>query len=92
MRQAALEVVVVAGAAHDPRVDELVQLALDLDHAGLERHAQLGRGEADARRVAHRVRQVVEQLVQVLAEAVDRLALEPQPGVAEHDDGLDAHR
>ncbi len=49
--------------------------------------AELGRGEPDARGVAHRVGQVVEQLVEVLAEAVDGLALEPQTRVAEHDDG-----
>ena len=42
-------------------------------------------------RVAHRVGEVVEQLVQVLAEAVDRLALQAQAGVAQHDDRADAH-
>ena len=90
-RQAALEVAVVAGRPDDPRVHELVQPALDLDHAGLLRLAELGRREPDAGRVAHRVGQVVEQLVEVLAEAVDRLALQAQTGVAEHDDRLDAH-
>ena len=90
-REAALEVAVVALGADDPRVDQLVELALDLDDAGLQRFAELRRREADARRVAHRVGEVVEQLVQVLAEAVDRLALEAQPGVAEQDDGADTH-
>ena len=90
-RQAALEVAVVAGRPHDRRVDQLVELALDLDDARLQRLAELRRGEPDAGRVAHRVGQVVQQLVEVLAEAVDRLALQAQPGVAEHDDGSDAH-
>ena len=53
--------------------------------------AELRRGEADAGGVAHRVGQVVEELVEELAEAVDRLALEPKARVAEHDDGADAH-
>ena len=35
--------------------------------------------------------EVVEQLVQVLAEAVDRLALQPKARVAEEDDGSNAH-
>ena len=73
------------------RVDQLVQLALDLDDAGLQRLAELGRGQPDAGRIAHRVREVVEELVEVLAEAVDRLALEAQARVAEHDDRADAH-
>ena len=68
-----------------------MELALDLDHAGLQRLAELGRREADAGRVAHRLGQVVEQLVQGLAEAVDGQALEAQPRVPEHDDGFDAH-
>ncbi len=90
-REATLEVVVVARRADDARVDELVQVALDLDHARLEGHAQLRRGQAYARCGTHGVRQVVEQLVQVLAEAVDRLALEAQPGVTEGDDWLNCH-
>ena len=90
-RQAALEVPVVAGRPDDPRVDQLVELALDLDHAGLQRLAELRRREPDAGRIAHRVREVVEELVEVLAEAVDRLALEAQARVAEHDDRADAH-
>ena len=53
--------------------------------------AELRRGQADAGRIAHRVGEVVEQLVQVLAEAVDRLALQAQPRIAEHDDGSDGH-
>ena len=48
-RQAALEVAVVAGRADDPRVHQLVELALDLDDAGLQRLAELRRGEPDAR-------------------------------------------
>jgi hypothetical protein len=77
-REAAFEVPVLAGRADDARVDELVELLLDLDDAGLERLAQLRRGEADAGCVAHRLGQVVEQLVEVLAEAVDRLAAQAQ--------------
>src|SRR4051794_8897768 len=86
-RQAALEVAVVARRADDLGVYELVEVALDLDDAGPHRLAQLGGGEADAGRMAHRVSEVVEQLVEVLAEAVDRLALEAETGVAEEDDG-----
>ena len=55
-REAALEVAVVAVGADDLRVDQLVERVPDLDHAGLQRLAELGRGEADAGRVAHRVR------------------------------------
>ena len=40
-RQAALEVAVVAGGAHDLGVDELVQVVLDLDDAGAQRLAEL---------------------------------------------------
>ena len=90
-RQAALQVAVLAVGADDARVDQLVQLALHLDHAGTHGLADLGRGQADAGGMAHRFGQVVEQLVQVLAEAVDGLALQAQPGVAEKDDGSDAH-
>ncbi|MEA2484196.1 MAG: error-prone polymerase, partial [Thermoleophilaceae bacterium] len=74
-----------------PVVATPVQLALDLDDARLERHAQLGRGETDTRRRAHRVCQIVEQLVQVLAERIDGLALQPQPWIAQGDDGFYAH-
>ena len=45
-----------------------------------------GSGETDTRCGTHRVRQVVEQLVEVLPERVDRLTLEPKPRVAEGDD------
>ncbi len=90
-RQAALEVTVITGRPDDLRVDELVQLALDLDDARLQGLTELWRGEPDTGRIAHRVGEVVEELVEVLAEAVDRLALEAQAGVAEHDDGADAH-
>ena len=91
-RQAALKVPVVAGRPDDPRVDQLVELVLDLDDAGLHRLAELRRRQADPGRVAHRVGEVVEQLVEVLAEAVDRLALEAQARVAKEDDRSDAHR
>ena len=90
-RQTALEVAVVAGRPNDARVDQLVQLVLDLDDAGLQGLTELWRGQPDPGRVAHRVREVVEQLVEVRAEAVDRLALEPKTWVAEEDDGTDAH-
>ena len=68
-----------------------MELALDLDDAGLERHADLRRREADAGRLAHRVGQVVEQLVERLAEAVDGLAAQAQARVAEGQDGSDGH-
>src|SRR5689334_11127306 len=48
--------------------------------------------QTDARRVAHRVREIVEQLMEVLAERIDRLAFQAQPRIAEHDDGSDGHR
>jgi hypothetical protein len=53
-----------------------VERVLDLDDAGLQRLAELGRGEAHAGGVAHRVGKIVQQLVQVLAEAVDRQPLQ----------------
>ena len=84
-------VAVVAVGAHDLRVDQLVQLAVDLDHAGAQRLAQLGGREADAGGVAHGVGQVVEELVEGLREAVDGLALEAEARVAEQHDGFDAH-
>ena len=90
-REAALEVRVVPGRADDARVDELVEGVLDLDHAGLQRDTDLGCGEADARRVAHGLREVVEELVEVFAEAVDRLALQAEARVAKRDDGADTH-
>ena len=89
--QAALEVAIVAASADDPRVHQLVELVLDLDDADLQRLTQLGRGQADPGRVAHRVGEVVEQLVQVLAEAVDGLPLQPKARVAKEDDRSDAH-
>jgi hypothetical protein len=67
-------------------------VALDLDDAGLEGLADLRRGEADSRRVTHRLGHVVEQLVEGLSEAVDRQALEPEARIAEENDGADAHR
>src|SRR5206468_179499 len=59
--------------------------------AGAQRLAELRRGEADARGVAHGIRQIVEQPVQVLAEAVDGLAAQPEARVTKEDDGADAH-
>src|SRR5690349_11762104 len=47
-REAALEVTVVAGGPDDLRVDELVQVVLDLDDARAEWLPQLGGGEPDA--------------------------------------------
>ncbi len=89
--EAALEVVALARGADDDGVDQLVELALDLDDTDLQGLADLRCRQAHAGRVAHRVREVVEQLVQVLAEAVDRLAHEAQPRVTEGQDGLDGH-
>jgi len=90
-RQAPLEVAVVTARAHDLGVDQLVQLALDLHHAGLKSHAELRRREPHTRCCTHRLGEVVKQLVQVLAEGIDRLPLEPQPRVAEGDDRENAH-
>src|SRR5215213_6644559 len=66
--QAALEVALVTFAANEPRVDQLVDFAADFDDGRLQRDAHLRRGKSDARGCAHRLSQVVEQLVQVLAE------------------------
>ena len=89
--EATLEIAIVAGAARDPRIDELMQLAADLDDAGLQRFADLRRSEPHARSVAHRFGQVVQQLVEGLAEAVDGLPLQSKARVAEEDDRSDAH-
>jgi len=69
-----------------------VQLAFDLDDAGPRRLAYLGRGQPDTGGLAHRFGQVVKQLVQVLAEAVYRLALQSQARIAEENDWSNAHR
>src|SRR5436190_7785504 len=89
--EAALEVAVLAAAPDDPGVHQLVQLVADLDDARLQRLADLRRGQADARGVAHGVGQVVEQPVEEPTEAVDRLTFQPEPGAAEEDDGANAH-
>ena len=49
------------------------------------------RGESDARGIAHGFGQVVEQLVQKLAKAVDGLALQPQARITKLHDRADAH-
>src|SRR5204862_1098992 len=54
--------------------------------------AELGSRQPVPRGRAHRVRQVIEQAMQVLAETVDRLALQPEARVAEEDDGANTHR
>jgi hypothetical protein len=41
--------------------------------------------------MAHRVGQIVEQFVQVLAETVDWLAFQAQSGIAKKDDRSDTH-
>jgi len=56
---------------HDARIDQLVQLAGDLDDAGALGSPIWAR-PADAGSMAHRVGQIVEQLMEVLAEAVQR--------------------
>src|SRR4029079_19726816 len=90
-REAAFEMAAVALGLDDARVDQLVELTFDLDDAGLHRLAELRGGQAHARCVAHRVGEIVEQLVQVLAEAVDRLALEAETRVTKKNDRPDTH-
>jgi hypothetical protein len=90
-REAALQVAVVALAALQARVDQLVDAATDFDDGHLQRHAHLRRRQADTRRGTHRLGQVVDQAVEVPAEGIDRLALEPKPRVAEHEDGDHGH-
>ena len=89
--EAALQVAVVALGPHDAGVDELEEPVPHLDDGDVEGLAELRRREADAGRVAHGVGQVVEEVSQQLAEALDRLALEAQPGIAEREDREDAH-
>jgi len=89
--EAALQVSILTRRAHDAGVDELVELALDLDDADRQRLSELGRGQPDPGRVAHRVGEVVKQLVKRLAEAVDRLAPEAQPRIAERHDRANGH-
>src|SRR5262245_34438484 len=74
-REAALEVPVLPVRADDPRVDQLVELAIDLDDTDLQSLSELRRGKPDSRGVTHRVGQVVDQLVEVFPEAVDGLTL-----------------
>src|SRR5450759_423705 len=90
-REASLEIAVLAVLAHDPRVHELEQPILDLHDGDVQRLAELRRREADARRVAHRVDQVIDQPVEELVEGFHRLAAEPEPRVAEREDGQDTH-
>src|SRR5450756_374793 len=68
-RETPFEIAVLPVCAHDPRVHELEQAILYLDHGHVQRLAKLGRGEADAWGVAHRVGQVVDQPMQELVEA-----------------------
>jgi hypothetical protein len=90
-REATLEVSIVARGAHDTRVDELVQPALDLDHARLQRDSHLGRRESDAGCCTHRLGEVVEQRVKVLAEARYGFALQAKARIAEGHDREDGH-
>ena len=90
-RQASFEIPVIPGRFDDFGVHEFVQRTVNLDHTRVECFAQLGRGESHAGGIAHRVGEVIEQAMQVLSEALDGPALEPQPRVAEKEDGSDAH-
>src|SRR4029078_11540188 len=67
-------------------------VVLDLDDAGLQGFAHLRGRQADPGRVAHRLRHVVEQPVEELAEAVGGQALQPEPRVTKKDDGANSHR
>ena len=66
-------------------------MVLDLDHARLQGLAQLRCRQPDPRRIAHRVGEIVEQPMEVLAETVDRLALQAQAWITEENDRADAH-
>jgi hypothetical protein len=59
-------------------VGDLVQDALDLDDAQLQRLAHLLCRDTHTGRVAHRLGHVVQRLVEPRTEAVDALAGHPQ--------------
>jgi hypothetical protein len=68
-----------------------VQLPGDFDDANALGLADLRCREPNAGGMAHRVGQIVEQLVQVLPETVDWLAFQAQSGIAKKDDWSDTH-
>src|ERR1700690_2186106 len=90
-REAAFQVAVFAVAADDPRVYQLEEAILHLDHRDVQRFADLRGRETDARRIAHGLGQVVDQPVQELVEALHGLTAQPEPRVAEREDRKNAH-
>ena len=89
--EATLEVSLVTVVAHDARVDELIGLPSRFNDGHVERLAKLRGGKASARCRAHRVREVIEQLVQHLAERADRLPRHAEAWITKEQDWLNAH-
>ena len=85
-REAALQVVLLAGKVRDPRVDQLVDVAVDLDDADLQRHADLLRSEADAVHAAHGGEHVLEQPMQLLVEDAHAIAAHAEARVTKGHD------
>jgi hypothetical protein len=72
------------------RVDQVPQLVVHVVGEDPEAHPNLRRGQAKARRVQHRVGEVLDQLAQLGIEVADRLGRGAQHRVAEDADRLDA--
>ncbi len=90
-RQAALEVIVVAARLDDRGLTSSCSwLSTSTTHAW-SATPTCGAARPTPGACAHGVGQIIKQLMQILAEAVDGLALQPQPWVAESDDRSQGH-
>ena len=73
------------------RVDEVADLALDVPGEDPQADPDLRRGQSGARRVEHRVGEVLDEAAQLLVEVDDLDGRLPEDRVAEEPDGLDRH-
>ena len=71
------------GEAHDLRVDEHVDLLVELGHEEAFQHADLWRGEPDSLGRAHGLNHVVNQALRRLVDAANWARLLPQDWVGE---------
>src|SRR5215469_16979851 len=91
-RQAPLVVRLLLLGQHEGRIDQVAQLIINMEGEDPEPHPDLRCGQAHARRVLHRLGQVLDQPAQLRIEVTHRLGRRAQHRIAEQPYRLDAHQ